>query len=140
MAAGKPELVRQHAEPEIELKELLVALSEVLHRAEMFASHEVHMEALSVRDRMSSVLQRINATPDFVAFHLLFRVEEGRQGVIVTFLAVMELAREGLLEFVQNAAFAPIHVRGAQGVRHDAQPSFETRYGGENDPAAQEME
>ena len=65
---------------------------------------------MSVRERMSQVLERLDA-PRFTPFSALFRPEEGRQGVVVTFLAVLELLREALLELVQTEPFAPIHVR-----------------------------
>ncbi|MEM9620801.1 MAG: ScpA family protein [Pseudomonadota bacterium] len=135
-AAAKPELVRELAEPEVDFKEVLLALARVLKRAEMFASHEIQMEPLSVRDRMGEILSRVNQ--EFVSFHLLFRVEEGRMGVVVTFLAIMELVRESLLEFVQNEPFAPIHVRAAQGAVDRGAPVFNTNYGGESDQTEQE--
>ncbi|MEM7098137.1 MAG: ScpA family protein [Pseudomonadota bacterium] len=133
-AATKPELVRQYAEPEVELKEVLLALSHVLKRAEMFTSHEIKLEPLSVRDRMTDILGRVRDHEEFTAFNSLFRLEEGRMGVIVTFLAIMELVRESLLEFVQNEAFAPIHIRAASSAidRADGEvPTFNTNYGGE---------
>ena len=111
--AEKPELVRQHAEPVVELREVLVALAEVLQRAEMFQKHAVQMEPLSVRERMSAILTRVNEAQDFVPFVDLFSIEEGRRGVVVSFLALTELIREGLLDFVQNAPFAPIYIRAA---------------------------
>ena len=112
--AERPELTRQQIEPEVDLKEVLVALSRVLHRAEMFQRHEVKLEPLSVRERMSDVLARVNDAPEeFVPFVSLFNVREGRLGVIVTFLALMELIREGLIDLVQNEAFAPIYLRAA---------------------------
>ena len=117
--ARRPELVRQHAEPEVNLRELLVALARVLKRAEMFQRHAVTLEPLSVRERMSNVLARVSAASDFVEFSGLFTVEEGRMGVVVTFLAVLELLREGLLEFVQSEAFAPIYVRAPRSARTD---------------------
>lgn len=95
------------------VRELLLALGEVLRRAEMFQRHSVQLEPLSVRERMSDVLERISGARDFLPFAALFRVEEGRMGVVVTFLAVLELLREGLLDLVQNEAFAPIYVRAA---------------------------
>lgn len=109
--AERPELVRRHADPEVDLKEVLLALAQVLRRAELFARHSVQLEALSVRERMSDVLERVNRTHGFVPFATLFDAAEGRMGVVVTFLALLELLREGLLELVQNAAFAPIYVR-----------------------------
>ncbi|MBH81788.1 MAG: segregation/condensation protein A [Gammaproteobacteria bacterium] len=111
--AEKPELVRQHAEPEVDLREVLVSLAEVLKRAEMYEKHNVQLEALSVRERMSSILSGVNEATDFVPFTDLFTAEEGRMGVVVSFLALTELIREGLLDFVQNVPFAPIYVRAA---------------------------
>ena len=138
-AAGKPKLVRQHAEPEVELKEVLLALARVLKRAEMFASHEVVREPLSVRDRMGNVLSRVRNHEDFISFHLLFTEEEGRMGVVVTFLAIMELVRESLIEFVQNEPFAPIHVRASQSAV-DSAPIFNTNYGGEPEDSADDAD
>ena len=109
----RPELVKRRANPEVELKEVLVALAEVLHRADMYQHHAVQMEPLSVRERMSDVLARIGERSDFMPFPELFRAEEGRMGVVVTFLAITELIREGLIDFVQNEAYAPIYVRAA---------------------------
>jgi segregation and condensation protein A len=134
VAASKPQLVRQHAEPEVDLKEVLLALAAVLRRAEMFAKHEVQLEPLSVRQRMGDVLAVVNGSDDFISFHELFTEEEGRMGVIVTFLAVMELVRESLVEFVQAAPFAPIHVRAASRTMDHA-PVFNTNYGGEGNAA-----
>ncbi len=113
--AERPELVRQHADPEVDLKEVLLALAQVLRRAEMFRRHAVKLEPLSVRERMSDVLGRVNAASEFVPFAGLFDPAEGRMGVVVTFLALLELLRESLLELVQNAPFAPIYVRRAAG-------------------------
>ena len=109
----RPEPVRQRANPAVDLKEVLVALADVLHRVEMYQHHAVQMEPLSVRERMSDVLARLGKRPDFMPFPELFRAEEGRRGVVVTFLAITELIREGLIDFVQNEAFAPIYVRAA---------------------------
>ena len=109
----RPEPVRKRANPTVELKEVLVALADVLHRAEMYQHHAVQMEPLSVRERMSDVLTTLGERSDFVPFPDLFRAEEGRRGVVVTFLAITELIREGLIDFVQNKAFAPIYVRAA---------------------------
>ena len=113
--------------PEVSLKEMLVAFKDVIQRAAMFASHTVVRERLSVRQRMSEVLERLQSG-EFVSFSALFRVEEGRMGVTVTFIAILELVREGLLELVQADTFAPLHVRGAV-PRADAPAA--------NDPAAE---
>ena len=92
------------------MRELLVALSEVLRRADMFESHQVHREALSTRERMSQVLDALTGQ-QFVPFVALFTAEEGRLGVVVTFLAVMELIKESLVEIVQTENFGPIHLK-----------------------------
>jgi segregation and condensation protein A len=85
-------------------------LREALARAELFGRHHIQRETISVRERMSQVLERLDALR-FTPFSVLFRPEEGRMGVVVTFLAVLELLREALLELVQAEPFAPIHVR-----------------------------
>jgi segregation and condensation protein A len=96
--------------PTVTLQEMLVALKDVMVRAEMFAHHHIHREPLSVRQRMSDVLGALR-NQAFTEFAQLFRPEEGRMGVTVTFSAILELLREGLIEIVQSEAFAPIHVR-----------------------------
>jgi segregation and condensation protein A len=97
-------------QPNVTLQEMLVALKDVMQRAEMFAHHHISRERLSVRQRMSEVLQTMSSRA-FVEFVALFRPEEGRMGVTVTFVAILELLREGLIEIVQSEPFAPIHVR-----------------------------
>lgn len=96
--------------PAVSLEELLLAMAGVLRRAELFGSHQVTREPLSTRERMSEVLDRLQGGA-FVAFVALFRAEEGRLGVVVTFMAILELIKESLVELVQNEPFAPIHVR-----------------------------
>jgi segregation and condensation protein A len=88
-----------------------MALSEVIRRADMYESHQVTREALSTRERMSQVLEQL-AGQQFVPFVALFSASEGRLGVVVTFLAVMELLKESLVEIVQTENFGPIHVKG----------------------------
>ena len=110
-AASKPKLVREHGEPDVDIREVLLSLAQVLRRAELFNKHEIKFEALSVRDRMGDILSRVNQRDGFIGFNELFRAEEGRFGVVVTFLAIMELIRESLVDFVQAEPFAPIHVR-----------------------------
>jgi segregation and condensation protein A len=97
-------------QPDVSLEELLLAMAEVLRRADMFESHQVTREALSTRERMSEVLERLKGGA-FIDFVELFRFEEGRLGVVVTFMAVLELIKESLVELVQNEPFAAIHVR-----------------------------
>ncbi|AVP96595.1 segregation/condensation protein A [Ahniella affigens] len=96
--------------PPVEMRELLLALKDVMKRAELFGRHNIKREALSVRARMSEVLTRVS-DGEFIEFTQLFTVEEGRLGVVVTFLAILELAKENLLEITQNESMAPIYVR-----------------------------
>ena len=96
--------------PPVELRELLLALKDVLKHAELFGHHAIQREALSVRNRMSDVLGSLGDGA-FHAFESLFTAEEGRQGVVVTFLAVLELAKERLIEIVQDEPLAPIYVK-----------------------------
>lgn len=96
--------------PELTLKEMLLAFHDVMQRAEMFAHHHVAREPLSVRQRMSEVMLMLK-TGGFREFHELFDLREGRMGVTVTFLALLELLKEMLVEVVQAEAFGPIHVR-----------------------------
>jgi len=96
--------------PPVEILDLVSALREVLTRAELFGRHQIQRETLSVRERMSQVLERLDALR-FTPFTALFRPEEGRRGVVVTFMAVLELLREALLELAQAELFAPIYVR-----------------------------
>lgn len=111
--AQRPEMVREHADPKVDLREVLVALAQVLKRAEMYQRHAVQLESLSVRERMTNILARVSESNEFVPFVSLFTAEEGRMGVVVTFLAIMELMREALVDFVQNEAFGPIYLRAA---------------------------
>ena len=96
--------------PDVTLKEMILAFREVVARAEMFAHHHVQRERLSVRERMTDVLAAVSGG-DFVEFARLFRAEEGRMGVTVTFVAILELVREGLLELVQTETYGSLHVR-----------------------------
>ncbi len=108
--ASAPDRNITRPEPEVDMKEILLALSEVLRRADMFESHQVEREKLSTRERMSQVLDKLSGQ-QFMPFIQLFTVEEGRLGVVVTFLAVLELVKESLVELVQTEAFGSIHVK-----------------------------
>jgi segregation and condensation protein A len=102
--------------PDVTMKELLLAFHDVLKRAEMFSNLHLQREPLSVRQRMAEVLSRIKAST-FTDFSGLFDPEEGRMGVAVTFLAILELLKEAVIEVVQSDEFAPLHVRAASTVR-----------------------
>ena len=107
-----PYVRMERPQPRIELEDLLAALAGVLVRARMFGRHQVQGESLSVRERMSLVLEHVQRAR-FVEFTALFTPEEGRQGVVVTLLALLELLRESLVELVQAKPFGPIHVKAA---------------------------
>ena len=98
--------------PEVTLNEMLLAFRDVVQRAAMFAHHHVQRERLSVRQRMSEILERVRGA-EFVDFPRLFLVTEGRMGVTVTFVAILELLREGLLDIVQSDTYGVLHVRAA---------------------------
>ena len=107
-----PEKQTVASPPQVSLQELLVAAREAMTRAEMFTNHHIQMEPLSVRERMSLVLDRIG-DKDFTPFMKLFTAEEGRMGVVVSLLAVLELIKESLIELVQSEPFAPIYIKAA---------------------------
>ena len=109
-AVEPPELETSIPEPDVELKELLVVFAEVMHRADMFKTHQIMREKLSTRERMAQILERLQSEK-FVPFIQLITLEEGRLGVVVTFIALMELIKESLVEIVQNEAYGPIHVK-----------------------------
>ncbi|OOG25943.1 segregation/condensation protein A [Thioalkalivibrio denitrificans] len=109
VAAEPPPMERKPKLPDVELTELLLAFREVLRRAEMFSHHHIQREPLSVRERMSQVLEALNEAP-FVEFQKLFTPEEGRRGVVVTFLAVLEMLKGHLIDLVQQEPYAPIYV------------------------------
>ena len=106
----RPDYERPKLHPDVDMREILLAFKDVMSRAEMFEEHEVQKEGLSTRQRMSDVLERLQGKA-FVPFVTLFTPEEGRMGVLVTFLAILELAKESLIDLVQNEVFAPIHVK-----------------------------
>ena len=96
--------------PEVEIRDLLNAFRDVVNRAEQFASHHVEREPLSVRERMVIVLDKINAEK-FTGFNEFFEPGEGRMGVVVSFLAILELLKESLIELVQSEPYAPIYIK-----------------------------
>jgi len=102
--------------PDLQLKELLIAFKDVLSRAELLAHHHIQGEALSVRQRMSEVLEKIKSS-EFTEFKDLFDPAEGRKGVTITFLALLELLKEALIEVAQGEPYSPIHVRVASNIR-----------------------
>jgi segregation and condensation protein A len=98
--------------PEVSMEAILRVFAEVVKRADMFSHHMVKREALSVRERMGIVLEKVNADK-FTDFEELFSVEEGRGGVIVSLLAILQLVKDSLIILVQNETNGPIYVKAA---------------------------
>tara|TARA_R110000868_G_scaffold330887_5_gene591885 strand:- start:1070 stop:1924 length:855 start_codon:yes stop_codon:yes gene_type:complete len=102
--------------PHVTLQDLVAALSDVFQRAELSTSHHVQLDALSVREKMTTILERVQEN-EHVLFTNLFNIEEGRLGIVVTFLAMLELLKQHMIEFVQAGAFAPIYLKTKQVVQ-----------------------
>jgi segregation and condensation protein A len=119
--AALPELHHDRPLPEVDLRELLLAFKDAMARADMYTHHQIQREALSVRERMSRVLSKINAD-GFTDYTTLFSIEEGRRGVVVTLLAILELVKEQLIDMVQSEPYSPIHIKVAGGSRHQPRP------------------
>ena len=105
-----PEIHQDKPLPEVDLRDILFAFKDAMARAEMYSHHHIQREALSVRERMTNVLSAISAD-GFTDYTSLFSIEEGRRGVVVTLLAILELVKEQLIDLVQSEAFAPIHLK-----------------------------
>jgi segregation and condensation protein A len=96
--------------PEVAIQEILFAMSSVLQRIDMHQHHKIKLDMISTRERMSRILSSLNSE-NFIPFNSLFDLTEGRAGVIGTFLALMELIRESMVEIVQSDSYAPIHIK-----------------------------
>jgi segregation and condensation protein A len=107
-----PEIHQDKPVPEVDLRDILFAFKDAMARADMYVHHHIQREALSVRERMSCVLSAISAD-GFIDYTSLFSIEEGRRGVVVTLLAILELVKEQLVDLVQSEAYAPIHLKAA---------------------------
>ncbi|WP_425591754.1 segregation and condensation protein A [Halomonas getboli] len=116
--AALPPLESRVVHPDVELDELLGALAGILRRAELNQAHQVSRETLSTRERMLAIMELLDFER-YTAFEALFTLEEGRAGVVVTFMAILELAKESMIEIVQNAPLSPIHVRARGGPQDD---------------------
>ena len=107
-----PEIHQDKPLPAVDLRDILFAFKDAMARSEMYSHHHIQREALSVRERMSTVLSALSAE-GFTDYTSLFTIEEGRRGVVVTLLAILELVKEQLIDLVQSEAFAPIHLKAA---------------------------
>ncbi len=108
--ADVSEVEIKHPLPDVDLKEVLLAFQDVLKRVEQLSHHQITKEPLSVRERMAAILEKLNRS-DSISFSSLFTRKEGKGGVVVTFLAILELCKEELLEIIQPEAFAELRIR-----------------------------
>ena len=113
-SATTPPMPITVAQPNVPMQDLLDAFVGVMTRARLFADHKVERQVLSIRERMTRVLECINAV-EFISFTNLFTVEEGRMGVVVTFIAILELIRQSVIEIVQNEPYGNIYVKATGG-------------------------
>ncbi len=111
-AADMHEIVFDKPQPTVSLQELVLAFADIMQRVKLHKSHEIQREPLSVRERMTRILSALQ-DKGFISFNSMFTVSEGRSGVVVTFLAMLELLKDKIIEFVQTAPFAPIHIKAA---------------------------
>lgn len=96
--------------PDVDLKDLLYALSDVMARAKTFEHHQITAEALSTRERMSLILAKLSSAGTQLAFSELFTLEEGRSGVVVSFIAMLELIKENLITCLQVEPTTQIYI------------------------------
>lgn len=109
-AVAVPDRKASRPVPAVDLREILAAMADVMKRAQMFAHHHIEREPLSVRERMSQVLEKVRSDR-FIEFTTLFTLEEGRRGVVVTLIALLELSRQSLIEFIQTGPYSTVHVK-----------------------------
>lgn len=109
-AQAQPMSVEAPLQPPPALRDLLLSMQDLLQRAELLQSHKITSEPLSVRERMSRVLDRLSDIRQ-ASLMELWDPEEGRKGLLVTFLATLELVRNGLIQLEQDAPYAPVHIR-----------------------------
>ena len=114
-SAKLPEFQVESPLVELSLEDLAITLGEVMQRVEQSKSHLINLEQLSTRERMTLILERMKEE-SFIEFSSLFTLKEGRVGVVITFLAILELLKDSLIEIVQSEEFGPIHIKGIKGV------------------------
>lgn len=108
-SADACDIVGEKAQPAVEMPEIVRALLEVMKRVQLNAKHQVKIDALSIREKMTFILDSLQDN-EHLAFTSLFKLDEGKLGVVVTFLGMLELLKQGLIDFVQADIFAPIHI------------------------------
>lgn len=128
--AEAPAIELTRPEATVELHELLTAFKEILNRVEINSHHLIQRETLSIREKMTFVLSSVTAD-GFTDFTSLFNLQEGRKGVVVTFMAILELLKGAMIDLVQSEAFAPIYIKAASAA--EAAPELYTDFDPEID-------
>lgn len=105
-----PDRIQERIHPDVDMREIMLAMAAVMRRAERFEHHEIEREQLSTRERMADILEALKGG-HFVPFSQLFTAEEGKLGVVVSFLAILELIKERMLDLVQHEPLGTIHVK-----------------------------
>lgn len=108
--ADKPSLDFNQPHPDVALPDILAAVRDVIERARLYSEHQIERETLSIRERMTIVLSKVKAD-EFIDIGKLFTHEEGRMGVVVTLIAILELVRQSLIELTQSQPYAPVYVK-----------------------------
>ena len=109
-SAEIPILEKELPLPDIDLKEILHAFSDVLRRSDLFEHHHIQRQALSTRERMSQILLIIKSDK-FSTLESLIEPKDGRMGIVITFMAIMELIKESLIDFSQSEPYGSIHIK-----------------------------
>jgi len=122
--AEPPALELTRPDAEVELSDLLAAFKDILSRAEVNTHHLIQRETLSIREKMTMILSSVSAE-GFADLTSLFNFEEGRRGVVVTFMAILELLKGAMIDLVQAESFAPIYVKAASASTAEAIPEFD---------------
>ena len=110
--AQVPDLNLAKPLPDVCLKELIMAFGDVLKRCDLKAHHQIHRETLSVRERMTAILERLLKN-SFITFEACFCLDEGRAGVVVSFIAILELVKQSMIQIVQTEPYSPIHIQAS---------------------------
>ena len=131
-SAAPPKIERTTPPPQVDLRDLPAAFADLLQRTRLFQTHQVTLEKLSTRERMAAILLRLQKggpkggpRGGFVPFVAQFHPTEGRLGLLVTFLAIMELLKESHIDIVQRDLYGPIHLRARNPQTHSGSPTHE---------------
>ncbi len=110
-----PEFESKEALPSLELERLSNIFYELLEKQKLRGSHIIEFEKLSTREKMSNVLELL-VSENFLEFYNLYKKADGKLGLIVTFLAILELVKDSMIQLVQSDSFGPIHVKAKEKV------------------------